>query len=56
MPGYRIPEPCLCGDPECPRCFPCFGDYGPEDLHDDDEEYKAERREWYEEKWKERKE
>lgn len=19
----RQTEPCLCGDPECPRCFPC---------------------------------
>ncbi len=18
----RIPEPCLCGDPECPACYP----------------------------------
>ena len=19
---YKTPEPCLCGDPECPRCYP----------------------------------
>ena len=22
MPRSRFPEPCLCGDPECKRCFP----------------------------------
>ena len=22
MPRSRIPEPCLCGDPECRLCFP----------------------------------
>lgn len=27
----RFPEPCLCGDPECPRCFaqPMDDDYEP---------------------------
>lgn len=28
----RIPEPCLCGDPECRRCFP-------ETLFVEDEEF-----------------
>lgn len=23
---HHIPEPCLCGDPDCRRCFPCWDD------------------------------
>jgi len=26
-----VPEPCLCGDPECGRCFPQYGVYEDED-------------------------
>ena len=33
--SYRVPEPCLCGDPECRRCFPgassMSGAYGDEE-------------------------
>lgn len=21
-----VPDPCLCGDPVCPNCFPVYGD------------------------------
>lgn len=28
---YSTPEPCLCGDPECPSCFPQYGVYEDED-------------------------
>ena len=35
----RIPEPCLCGDPECPRCFP------QEVEIDEDEAYERVRQE-----------
>lgn len=37
----RSPEPCLCGDPFCKRCFPCGPDgecpkCGGEVYHDED--------------------
>jgi hypothetical protein len=34
----RRPEPCLCGDPECPRCFP----HGWEEI-DEDKLYEEQR-------------
>lgn len=29
-------EPCLCGDPECPNCFPVY--YDPDVYENDDDE------------------
>lgn len=34
----KTPEPCLCGDPECGRCFPQYGVY-----EDEDEAYERQR-------------
>lgn len=34
-------EPCLCGDPECRRCFPRYG----RSYRDPDEEYDRKRQE-----------
>ena len=32
--GYAMtdPDPCLCGDPECLRCFPRYNDDNEEDA------------------------
>lgn len=37
----RVPEPCLCGDPECRRCFPRY-----EEVDED----------WAYEQWRDRQE
>lgn len=34
----KTPEPCLCGDPECKRCFPQYGCY--EDENEAYERYR----------------
>lgn len=41
MMRNKVSEPCLCGDPYCPRCFP--NQYDWEDYEDADEAYDAER-------------
>jgi hypothetical protein len=33
---YKVPEPCLCGDPECRNCFP--GGYEEDDVEPSDDE------------------
>lgn len=33
---FKIPEPCLCGDPECRRCFP--GGYYEDDVEPTEED------------------
>ena len=41
MGYFRFPEPCLCGDPECYRCFPRVRRV----RMDDDREYDRQKEE-----------
>lgn len=30
----NIPEPCMCGDPECPNCFPRYEEDDGDELYE----------------------